>query len=242
MDPFRLNPDVVTRVQPIAPGLDCVVMDDFLADPAAAVDWAAANREAFEEQAQGYPGEVLEVPGDLLEDLHACVRNRMSRLFGFLRGDLQCSTLMSLATRQPAETNVLQRMPHTDPGAAPGRNNFAGLLYLFEDSALGGTGFYEWTDADVVASATRWHERSPARAERLLALRFPEFAGPPRYVTDSTSFARRLAEVEARYNRMVFYSGDIPHSAQIAHPEYLTPDVRTGRLTLNLFASVVLAP
>jgi hypothetical protein len=38
---------------------------------------------------------------------------------------------------------------------------------------------------------------------------------------------------------MIFYSGDIPHSAYIEEPELLSDDVDVGRLTLNLFASVV---
>ena len=37
---------------------------------------------------------------------------------------------------------------------------------------------------------------------------------------------------------MIFYSGDVPHSAAIASPELLTKDFSKGRLTLNCFASV----
>jgi len=38
---------------------------------------------------------------------------------------------------------------------------------------------------------------------------------------------------------MVFYSGEIPHSAHITSPNLLTTDFRRGRLTLNSFISVV---
>jgi hypothetical protein len=37
----------------------------------------------------------------------------------------------------------------------------------------------------------------------------------------------------------VFYSGDIPHTGAVAAPELLSADPRTGRLTLNLFFSVL---
>lgn len=57
-------------------------------------------------------------------------------------------------------------------------------------------------------------------------------------MTDSTEIAERIADIPARYNRLIFYSGDIPHSAQISSPELLTSDVGKGRLTLNCFASV----
>jgi len=41
--------------------------------------------------------------------------------------------------------------------------------------------------------------------------------------------------VPARWNRMIFYAGTIFHSGEIAHPQLLTDDPRTGRLTLNGF-------
>jgi hypothetical protein len=61
---------------------------------------------------------------------------------------------------------------------------------------------------------------------------------PPCYITESNEIAERLDVVSAKFNRLVFYSGDIPHSAQVASPELLTNDLSTGRLTLNCFASV----
>jgi hypothetical protein len=72
----------------------------------------------------------------------------------------------------------------------------------------------------------------------LLEERVPPYRKPPVYMTESTEIAERLDLVEARYNRLVFYSGDIPHSAQISAPQLLTSDIRSGRLTLNCFASV----
>lgn len=236
---FELNPAAQLRTRSIAPGLDCVVVDDFLADPGALRAWARSHRDDFSYEEGSYPGETLSVPAECLEAVYAFIRNRMSRQFGFLRGDLRLSALMSLTTQPPETFNVLQRLPHTDPGAEAGRANFAALVYLFDDPALGGTGFYEFTDRDLIASATRRFARSPEAAERLLALRFPEFNEAPRYVTGSTSFARLLASIPAKFNRLVFYSGDIPHSAMIEDARRLTTVVDTGRLTLNVFASVV---
>ena len=54
----------------------------------------------------------------------------------------------------------------------------------------------------------------------------------------SNEIAELLFEVPAQFNRFVFYSGDLPHSAHIPRPELLSTDFAEGRLTLNCFASV----
>ncbi len=49
--------------------------------------------------------------------------------------------------------------------------------------------------------------------------------------------AELLDEVPAKFNRLVFYSGDLPHGACIRHPERLQDDPLTGRLSLNTFVA-----
>ena len=68
---------------------------------------------------------------------------------------------------------------------------------------------------------------------------FPTFREPACYMTDSNEIAERLCTIPARFNRMIFYSGTVPHSAAITAPELLSKDFRKGRLTLNLFARVL---
>lgn len=58
-------------------------------------------------------------------------------------------------------------------------------------------------------------------------------------MTESNEIAELLYTVAPRFNRFVFYSGDIPHTGAITAPELLSDDPRTGRLTLNLFFSVL---
>jgi hypothetical protein len=61
-------------------------------------------------------------------------------------------------------------------------------------------------------------------------------------MTESNDVAELLCTVPARFNRFVFYSGDLPHSAAITAPDLLSDDPRKGRLTLNLFFSVLHKP
>ena len=147
-------------------------------------------------------------------------------------------SMLSLTTLRPHELSNLQRLCHTDPPAKPGRRNYAFVLYLFDNRQLGGTGFYRWKEKQAIIEATALEGKDPAMALSFLEERFPTYRKPPCYITESTEIAERLDLVEAKYNRLVFYPGDIPHSAQIASPGLLTSDLRSGRLTLNCFASV----
>jgi len=79
----------------------------------------------------------------------------------------------------------------------------------------------------------------PDKATAFLQKRFPTYREPGRYMTESNEIAELLCTIPARFNRLVFYSGIVPHSAAITAPELLSNDIRAGRLTLNLFADVL---
>ena len=57
-------------------------------------------------------------------------------------------------------------------------------------------------------------------------------------MTGSNDIAELLTVVPARFNRLIFYDGEAPHSGHIANPDMLSDDVSKGRLTLNFFANV----
>ena len=81
--------------------------------------------------------------------------------------------------------------------------------------------------------------RSAGKGEDFLKQHFATLREPPRYMTESNDVAELLYTVPARFNRFVFYSGDIPHTGAITAPELLSADPKKGRLTLNLFFSVL---
>jgi hypothetical protein len=217
---------------------DCVVIDDFLTDPARLVDFAITHCSDFELQEIGYPGVLLDVPQDAMTDIRRFLRTRMSPLFGFLKGDIRTSTCLSMATRQPAELAPLQRLCHSDPRQRADRRNYAGLVYLFGDDRLGGTGFYRWKNRTLIEQATAMEIKEPGSSLGFLRQHLGMYREPPRYMCGSNDAAELLLEIPARFNRFVFYSGDIPHSAHIPEPDRLSTDFSSGRLTLNCFASV----
>ncbi len=130
-------------------------------------------------------------------------------------------------------------MCHTDPTTAPDRTCYAALVYLFENEGLGGTGFYRWRELELVLKAKAIEREDPGKSLAFLQEHFPTYRKPARYMTGSNEIAELLCTIPARFNRLVFYSGKVPHSAAITAPELLSSDTRKGRLTLNIFADVL---
>ncbi len=235
---IEINPDLPIRVEQIADGHVCVIVDNFLKRPHDIVEFAASNADAFSTPKVGYPGLLFTIDDNAMTDVYRFIRSRMGQQFSFLKGGMGLSTFLSMATLQPGKLANLQRLCHSDPRDRMDRQNYAALVYLFENEALGGTGFYEWKERELIEQATVLESEDPAKALTFLQEHFATYRKPACYITESNEIAELVSKIPARFNRMIFYSGDVPHSAAIASPELLTKDFSKGRLTLNCFATV----
>ena len=238
LHPIRLNPNPDIQRERISETEFCVVVDNFLEDPHALIDYAADNSDRFDKPEIPYPGLMMDLDPGVLLDFTRFVLTPMRRTFGFLRGDATLATGLSMVTLQPAELSNYQRLCHTDPRDTRGRRKFASLVYLFENEDLGGTAFYRWKQPEIVVHGMALEYREPGSANNFLAEHSDVFRQPPCFMTESNDLAELLHIVPAKFNRLVFYSGEIPHTAYLARPELLTRDIRQGRLTLNSFISV----
>ncbi|MDH4055108.1 MAG: DUF6445 family protein [Gammaproteobacteria bacterium] len=236
---LRLNRDATIDVRRIDGEQICVVIDDFLDNPHEIVEFAKLSRDRFTVPDKSYPGLNMRLPEAFDVTLASYVKRRMARHFGFLRDRLTLFSMLSMTTFKANELSNLQRVCHSDPLAEPGHATYAGILYLFADESLGGTGFYRWRDRPLMEKATKLEMKDPVEALAFLQQHFPSYNQPPCYITESNEIAERIAVVPARFNRWVFYSGDVPHSAQVKYPERLSTDFATGRLTLNCFVTAV---
>ena len=214
-----------------------VVIDDFLANPEQLVEHGSRLRDEFLYPERSYPGGVLPLDGQVLTLVNQFIRREMSKLFFFARTGLRCQSQLCLATLQPANFTWIQRLCHTDPHVHPGRTNYAALLYLFDDADLGGTAFFRWKDEEYWRDMTARQQPDPVAGLAELEQKFPLFREPPCYMTGSNEVAELLDEVPAKFNRLVFYPGDLPHGACIRFPERLSDDPQAGRLTLNTFVA-----
>ncbi len=236
---IRLNPDPRIQQQKIGDSHSCVIVDNFLEDPETLIHYACENRHRFFRTEVGYPGPMLNLETSALRDFHRFILKRMGDLYSFLRGKSTVATGLTMTTLRVDELSNFQRLCHTDPRDTLGRRKYAALVYLFKKAELGGTAFYRWKKPDVVERALELELRDPAAAAEFLAERTFTFRQPPRYMTESNELAELIEVIPARFNRFVFYSGEIPHSGHITSPELLSDDFARGRLTLNCFASVL---
>lgn len=239
---IRINPEAPLRREQISETEFCVIVDDFLKDPHSLVEFAARHPADFSHPNVGYPGVQLRVGDEAMKEIFRFTRSNLSKLYSFMRGRIGIRSLLSMVTLPPDELAPMQRICHIDHNPDPSRGKYAALVYLFEDERLGGTSFYRWKDEKLVWDALKLLRSDAGEGEAFLEERFPTFREPPRYMTESNEIAERLCTVAPRFNRFVFYSGDLPHSAAIAAPELLSEDFRKGRLTLNLFFSVIPKP
>ena len=239
MNKFALNPDLkINRVE-IGNGQFYLLVDDFLHHPHAAVQYAIDHIDKFELMRSGYPGMLLRPEDSRMAEIYGFVRRQVGRPLGFYRGGVNLTTFFSLTTLQPEQLNWAQRMCHTDPRTEEGHKNVAGLVYLFDDPELGGTGFFKFRNREILTHATVIGETDMQGALAYLREHLQMYREPPCYLTESNDVAELLATVPARFNRAIFYSGDIPHNAMIAAPQLLSNNPQSGRLTMNLFASVL---
>ncbi len=217
-----------------------MIVDDFLRDPHVLVEIAAHQADAFLMPERKYPGLLLGLDDDVMTDIYRFIGSKMTKHFPFLRGDLNMWTFLSMVTLQPDELAIGQRRCHTDPNVSPDRACYAALVYLFENEELGGTNFFNYLKKfELLKMVKAMDLEDPDKAMTFLQEHFPTFRKPAGYMTESNEIAENLCTIPARFNRLIFYSGSVPHGAAIAAPELLSSDPRKGRLTLNVFASVL---
>ncbi|WP_119719243.1 DUF6445 family protein [Cognatilysobacter tabacisoli] len=225
------NPNPRVQVVPIGPGQACYVIDDALLEPDRLVAVAIEQRARFVEAGHNaYPGLELRMPDAFSAALDQFFRLRVRDLLGVRRVQRMYSRL-SLVTRPPQALTPPQWLPHRDRmQKVPGECVSACVLYLFHDPALGGTRFYRPRQPERDTARLLYDSVVLSPAD--FAARYPVAAG---YMGESNAFFEHALTIEPKWNRLIFYDGDVFHSGDIRAPERLSDDPAVGRLTLNGF-------
>lgn len=226
---FNPNP----RIETVAIGGRplCYVIDDALREPERWVHYANAHVGDFQERGHNaYPGPELRLPEEISAQVDAFFTRHLRQRFE-VRRTLSMYSRLSLATRAPAQLQPVQSICHVDRmRMEPGQTAVAAVLYLFREPQLGGTGFYR---------AARPFPEMAQLLKDSADISQSEFAArygiQPGYMVESNAWFEKIHAVPAAWNRLIFYSGMIFHSADITQPHRLSADPRQGRLTLNAF-------
>ncbi len=226
---FRPHSRIAPRVDHVgSEGAPVLVIDNFVEDPQALIDHAAAMAPFPTAERTFYPGVRAPIPQPFVQAVHAYLDGALRAAFAL--GDQEVVSGawdFSMVTVPPAELSLRQRMPHID-STHPG--NLALLLYLAPVDQ-GGTGFYRHrTTGYETINEDRFD-----RYEQTLASDLEAQGRPQGYIDGDTGIFARTADYEGAFNRMLIYRSHNLHSASIGPGFAFDPDPRAGRLTLNLF-------
>lgn len=232
-----VNPRAFATVVPIFDGHQCVIIDDFLAEPETMVEYAALERDHFFDSADNYyPGPELPLTGRFVSSvqeaflLHARTPLKARRVLGI-------TSRLSLVTRRPEQLLPGQRMPHRDSyDLAEMEGVGAMVLYLFSDERLGGTSFFKpKLPPEEINALLRELRRKEKAGES------PAPGAPATFAIASDEHFEKVLTVAPKFNRAIFYNGELFHSAYITAPELMVGDPTVGRLTVNAFFKLRMA-
>jgi hypothetical protein len=225
------NPNASIEVVPLFDGHHCIVVDNFLRQPQALVDFANSKRAHFRYDTDNYfPGLEMDMGREFALSLEQYFMLQMRRHFA-ARRQLGVACRLSMTTLQTHELKALQRLCHRDADIfPPGVGIAAAVVYLFQNPDLGGTSFYR---PKLNADATRelLSTAQNATSEACTAL----LKTAPAYLHASNDYFELIHTVPAKWNRAIFYQGTIFHAAHIIQPGLLNSEPNTARLALNGF-------
>ncbi len=237
LHPFKLpeinvfNPQ--PRIKPVRIDAEnyCYVIDDALTDPQSWVDYAVQYREHFQPSPHNaYPGPEMPIHEQIASQLETLFQVHIRRLLGARRVQRMVSK-MALVTTQPEQLEPRQWICHRDRFDLPPEYCVgASVLYLFDNPALGGTSFYR--PRRSAAETDRLVHDSGKLSPAEFAKQYEVEAG---YLSQSNRWFKQVYTVDPKFNRMVFYDGNLFHCSDIPEPTALSADPTRGRLTMNGF-------
>src|ERR1700732_4667215 len=234
---FAFNPDArVNSGRVGACPIAVTVADNFLLRPQQLAEFGLGLTFG-EDDSNLYPGVRARVPAEFSRPFHAWL-TRTLHATGVLEESCHISddaSFFSIVNKSRASLLPLQRIPHydcTDPGV------FASVIYLF-DRANSGTSFYR--------HRTTGYEKIGADNEanyKTALNRNMKNHGPParEYTNGSNDLFERTHSVGSAFNRIVIYSGNVLHAADIDGSLFNGNDNCRWRLTVSSLINSTVLP
>ena len=213
-----------------------LIVDDLLNEPEDMLEYATQGTGFAACEDDFYPGIKKAAPPEYAESLSRISSAMLAKVFDLASDERLAVDLSELAITTTAPENLLpiQSIPHFD---TLNSDQFAVVHYLFKppraaapDTGHSGTSFYrhrhtrfESIDSNRVNSYKKTLEREAT------TVGLPE----PGYVQGDSRLFERIARVEARFNRAVFYRSNVLHSGDIPLRNGLSSNPLIGRLTVT---------
>lgn len=205
-----------------------IVTPKIFEQPEEVVDWVKLNHN-FKQSSTFYPGIRMPIPLWILKPVVAAAIRSIRNVFNIPNGLVPRLTGadFSLITREPSKLDVMQRLPHYDD-VYPFQ--FAVLCYLSQ-GLHGGTGFFQHNKSKIF----RLLERDEATYFKILQKELADEAPLSQYPSKNCPLFSLTDIVDFTYNTMAIYPGNLLHSALIEPQSDISPDIKKGRLTANIF-------
>ncbi|WP_057830495.1 DUF6445 family protein [Colwellia sp. TT2012] len=235
MKDLTLNPDLTIQKIPIPnTNLHAYIIDDFLLSADSVMHFAKniAYFNPMHADNSYYPGVRDNMPEPYIRLLQAFFQQS---IMPKLAGRKQCSvivhkSLISLVTCPPSQLLTEQKMPHVDSCKS---SEYAFVHYL-SGPELGGTSIYRYIPKNIV-ELNQQDEIILDDMLKEVSANLPEHNG---YITNSTSLFEQVLKVEAKFNRLVIYQGNLLHGANLTSKESYSGDTTNGRFSITSFASI----
>jgi hypothetical protein len=228
-NPFSLHERFTARIDFV--GLEkepVIVIDNFLQDPEALVEYAAANRDKFTHQVSSYyPGLRMPCSLEFMKTIYGHLSKYIAEAFQLPRIQAMQS-FFSVVTLPPQKLDFLQRIPHFD---TPYKTSIAMIHYLCSDK-FGGTSLYRHKSTGFeFIDQSRVQQYSDVLNREVQQHGLPG----PAYINGDTAQYEKIASYKAAFNRILVYRSSSLHSGDITQDYARDPDPRTGRLTITSF-------
>jgi len=225
---FAFNPNAsVSSVRVGKFPITVTVADDVLLRPQQLAKFGL-GLEFIEDDSNLYPGVRARVPAQFSRPFHAWL-TRTLHCAGVLEESSNIhddASFFSIVNKTRSNLLPLQRIPHydsTDPRV------FAAVIYLF-DRANSGTSFYRhrMTGYEKISVDNKDNYRAA------LNRNMKNIGPPPReYTNGSNALFERTHSVDSAFNRIVIYSGNVLHAADIDGSLFGGHDDSRWRLTVS---------
>ena len=207
-----------------------VVLDQVLANPESLLNYAAQGDAFCATPNDYYPGVRKEIPKQYSDLLCQLVLEHFPEVFA-VSGETKANVnlcALSMATTPPEQLRPIQSLPHFDTS----HNSQLAVVHYLCSEQYGGTSFFRHKQTGFEAiTEDRIQHYAPTLKAEVVKARFPG----QQYVKGDNEWFVRTGGVSAKFNRAIFYRGNVLHSGDIQPEKGLSAEPGEGRLTANTF-------